>query len=58
MLFLQQYHENLMIKVFRVVLSVGFTASLVPLYITMPQFPVHKAWVGIAHYCQEAVMIN
>lgn len=47
-----------MIKVFQVVLSAGFTAFLVLLYITMPQFPVHKAWVGIAHYCQEKVMIN
>lgn len=47
-----------MIKVFQVVLSAGFTAFLVPLYITVSQFPEHKVWVEIACYCQEEVMIN
>lgn len=47
-----------MIQVFRAVLSAGFTAFLVPLYITVPQFPKHKVWVGIAGYCQEEVMRN
>lgn len=47
-----------MIKVFRVVLSAGFTAFLVLLYITVPQFPEHKVWVEITHYCQEEVLIN
>lgn len=58
LLFLQQHHRNLIIKVFQGVLSAGFTVFLVPYYITAPHFLENKVWVGIACYLQEKMMIN